>query len=140
MSGSKFVLIMLILISMGVNVFLLLKNIDAPLGGGTHMQSPDKAFTVVLSSLRNANPLVNEHGVYAEVKVHAGYTADKVVKKIIISPITTSNDMEYRRLEDPIKWAENSKEVTITTPDFKLMINMGVVTNHSMTVRGPVWE
>jgi hypothetical protein len=95
---------------------------------------------VMLNSRRNVNPLVDKNGVYAEVTVHAGYIADKVVKRIIISPITTSNDMEYRNLKDPIKWAENSKEFTVTTPDFKLTVNMGVVTNHSMTVKGPVWQ
>ena len=140
MRRSRIILSMLFLISAGFNVYFLLKTIDASLGGGISLQSPDEVFTVVLSSLRNANPLVNEHGVYAEVKVHAGYTADKVVKRIIISPITTSNDMEYRNLKDPIKWAEDSKEFTVITPDFKLTVNMGLVTNHSMTVRGPVWQ
>lgn len=140
MNGSKTISIILILISFGFNVYFLLKNIDVSLGGGTHMQSPDEAFTVMLNSRRNANPLANQNGVYAEITVHAGYIADKVVKKIIISPITTSDDMEYRKLEDPIKWAENSKEVTVTTPDFKLILNMGAVTNHSKTVRGPVWQ
>jgi hypothetical protein len=140
MSRSKTILILLILISVGFNVFFLLKSIDASLGGGIHLQSPDEAFTVMLNSRRNVNPLVDKNGVYAEVTVHAGYIADKVVKRIIISPITTSNDMEYRNLKDPIKWAENSKEFTVTTPDFKLTVNMGVVTNHSMTVKGPVWQ
>lgn len=131
---------MLLVVSAGFNVYFLLKGIDASLGGGITLQSPDEAFTVVLSSLRNANPLVHEHGVYAEVKVHAGYTADKIVKRIVVSPINVSNDMEYRNLKDPIKWAENSKEFTVTTPDFKLTVNMEAPKNHSMAIKGPVWQ
>ena len=85
MSRSKTILILLILISAGFNVFFLLKSIDASLGGGIHLQSPDEAFTVMLNSRRNVNPLVHKNGVYAEVTVHAGYIADKVVKRTLLS-------------------------------------------------------
>lgn len=94
------------------------------MGGGIHKESPNKEYTLNLSSLKNNNPLAGESEIYSEITIHRRGISGEVIKKITVSPIQTNSEMSYRSLTNPIEWKEDSSEATVTTPDFTITVNM----------------
>ena len=113
-----------LVISLLLNAYLVIRGIDVISGGGMHEQSPDMAHTVMINSQRNLNPFATDREVYAEISLHNGFIADERLKTVIVRPISESYDSAYRSLKDPIQWSNDSQEVTVTTPDFTLSINL----------------
>jgi hypothetical protein len=137
----KRILLVCLLVLLGLNAYLLLKEIDGAMGGGTHKKSPDEKFTLMANSLKNTNPFSGEDETYAEITLHEGFISGEVLKRIKVSPIHSENEMSYRYLKEPIQWNEGSSKVTFTTPDYEVTINLktepGEVVNASAAAGKP---
>lgn len=120
----KLFLVIFLLMSLGLNAYLVLSGVNIRSGGGQHKQSPNEEFTVMANSYRNTNPLSKEKQIYGEITLHRGYIADKVVRRITVSPITAENDMAYRQIEDAIEWGKDGQTATVKTTDFTLTLNV----------------
>ena len=113
-----------LLLSLLLNAFLLIRGVDFIKGFGKDAQSPDKIHTVSVMSKRNANPFAKDRQVYAEVSLYSGYISGEVLKTVVVSPLHEPSEMSYYHMKNTIKWSEDYQEVTVTTPDFTLSLNM----------------
>jgi len=120
----KLFLVISLITSLSLNVYLALKDVKIITGGGQNKQSPNKEFTVMANSRRNNNPLAKNKQIYAEITLHRGYIADKVVRRITVYPISSDREMAYREIGDAIEWDKDGKKVTVNTPDFCLTLNV----------------
>lgn len=118
----KRTLLVCLLASLSLNAYLLLKEVDGAIRGGTHKKSPNGKFTLMANSLRNTNPLSEEDKTYAEITLHEGLFTGEVLKRIKVSPIHSESEMSYRDLKEPITWNEDSSEVSFTTSDYEITI------------------
>ena len=111
-------------LSLLLNAYLLVRELDIETGSGTVLQSPDMKHTASLMSHRNLNPLSADRSRSAVISIYDGYVADECIRTVRMNPISESSDHGFRDLDKPIQWSEDSQEATITTPDLTLTINL----------------
>ncbi len=115
-------------LSLGLNAFLFFREVEGLMGGSQSMNSPDGKYWVEVGSRVNVNPLTSDRRVYGVIELRDALPTDEPLRTFTIMPITPQNSTIYRVARDFIEWSDDSKNVTVTTPDFTLSINVEPVT------------
>jgi hypothetical protein len=106
-------------------LMLFLGTLSIPSGGGQMKYSPGEKLFASASSLRNGNPISPDYKV-----VYYEFTVSKIpgatpIQRVLVYPLGTNDEMYFRELPEIIDWATNSSEVTFTTPDVVIKLNLG---------------
>ena len=103
-------------------LFLQLRSIAMPLGGGQYEKSPNGDYTANAASLRNKNPFAADHRTYYEftIKNETG----KVIKQAMLYPSEQNDEMYFRSLPKIIEWSSDSSHVTFTIPGATLQLDV----------------
>ena len=111
-------------ISIALNVLLVLRHLDLSEGGGRYEASPDGAFVASANSRRNSNPFGPDRRIYSEMTVQRGNLSSPPLVSVIVRPERVSDEMEFRTIEDLIRWSDDSASVVFQTPSVKLQISV----------------
>ncbi len=113
---TKRLTFLLLAISILLNLYFLVRQMDLSTGGGRHKLSPDGRFLAVAQSKRQTNPLAKDHRPYGELTIRKESIANPPLVSVIIQPEAVSDEMEYRQLENLIQWSSNASAVVFQTP------------------------
>ena len=115
----KLVLKLVLVASLLLNGFYLLRSIPIRTGGGTYKTSPDATLVAHAQSYVNANPLAKNNDVVSgdlEIHVFHNQTGREMLISLAVRPPGVDSEMGYRQLDDPISWSSDSRTATFTLP------------------------
>lgn len=107
-----------------LNLFLFLRHLDISSGGGRHKQSPNGAWIAMANSRSNSNPLASDRRISGQLTIRRESLCNPPLVSITVCPENVRDEMEYRNLDDLIKWSDDSSNVVFRTPsgEFKVAV------------------
>ena len=124
----KTILGLALLISVGLNLWLIGSRDPSTMGGGKSLTSPDEKFVISASALKDENSNICDGEQFAEIeikraKVVNGHTIDgDLLQRVRVWPI---EEKSYRGMNGLLSWSEDSKTATIKAPDYELNLLIG---------------
>ena len=104
-------------------LFLFLRTLSIPSGGGEMKNSPNGKFVAVANSLKNDNPISpDSKTAYCEFTVSEGHGIPPF-KRVLVFHLETNDEMYFRELPQIITWETNSSGVTFSTPKIVIKLN-----------------
>jgi hypothetical protein len=102
-------------------LFLQLRKVVLPGGGGQYEESPNGVYTAYANSLHSSNPLAADRRTYYEFTIR--YASGKVLKQATLYPSEQNDPMYFRSLPTIIAWSPNSSDVIFTIPGVTLQLD-----------------
>lgn len=106
-----------------VFAFLYFRTVSLPSGGGQQKVSPNGRFIAEANSLANDNPLARSKEIYGEFLIKRG-SDRRILRRVIIDRVETTDVMCFRDLSDLINWNTNSAEVRFSLPGMSMTLSV----------------
>jgi hypothetical protein len=122
MNTSRLVFLILLVLSLGLNLWTLAKSKSLPIGGGVSASTKDQETSAVFVSLRETNALRMSDVVYGELRLESPIGKKPELFKIQFQPAAVF-EQDFRE-DAKLRWLDDDNVIEATTPYLTLRFDL----------------